>query len=1085
MANKEYKPTIEQQKVLDNKSKFAIVSASAGTGKTATIVNYISNLIEKGYSINRMLIVTFTNNAASEMKERILENLMNKPCTEHILNSIDDILVSDVCTIHAYLKKLLTRNIEKFSLAENFSILDDLKGEQIRQRAYVNAFNIISKNKDFGNLIFSTRKEENLLKDVLYLLEKHFSVQANEEERLGYYKDNQQKIFDECQKVLNDDLIESFYKFYKQVDIELKNTPKDNKNYNYLTNFKQQLSKVVSENSFKENITEVYNMDFKRVVSSKDLTESFLTLKESVSNKIKECKKWDINQSEEWVKNPLILDIYNFYEIYKKELNEIKTAENLLDFNDLERYASLLIEDENILREIQDDFDFVFVDEYQDTNPVQEKLLKQIAKNSNFMAVGDPKQGIYGFRNATSQIMKDDIKNAESADGEVYYLKSNFRSNPKILDFVNDVFKNVMFEKSTGINYIKTSMLDGKAEFEEEDFPPVRIDLLNPVEEIEKKKEIDPLYNIFNDKLITDNDHKFEAEVIARRINELVLKKIFDTKTGSYRNVNYSDITILLRGRGGLVDRLIEVFDKYKIPVVSTIDQDIFESEEIDVLKNFLKLVIDYKDDVSLVSVLSSKLFGLSFERICRIKTSCLDKKNFYEAFLESEESKRFLKILNDFKLLCLTKGIKFAFEKLFDSTNYFTYLLSKPDGINRKILVEKFLNIIFESGFNFDIPSFLSYLETGSKKVLIVKSGINAVTLTTIHASKGLEYPIVILAGMGNDILKKSTNSKFAVNNEFGLGLIFLDYEKDIKCKNIVLTAINKLKKKKEFIDEIMLLYVAMTRAKNHLYIVGQGEPDNLKIEEPEDIFYARKYLDIILNNFNKENNNVELNIIDQIDEINTIKEKRILNSDKYLEKIKNYLEYNYKYLDSTVLQYKNSVTGINQENNEEKTNLNFGGSQNLDLGNAYHKALEILNFDLINDVADIEKFLPANLENKELINNELLYKDIILIKEKINGLKVFKEKQFTLKINAKNIDEKKPDEEILVQGIVDLFAIGEKNVLIDYKYTNIKEDNVIINKYKKQLYLYQTAIEEAFKLKINEIYLLSLKYGKLIKIN
>ena len=1082
-----FNPTYDQQQVLDNKKDKAIVSASAGTGKTATIIQYISKLIQNGYEIGRMLVVTFTNNAANEIKDRILQELMQQEPTPKLIKQIDDVLTADISTVHSYLQKIIKRNIDKLQISENFALASETKSAEIREQAFKNAYLKACLEPKFETLILSMRKEEDLLKDIVNSLEKHFSVQADRKERKNYYKNSQDEIFEKCEKYLNKTLVSKFRTYENICQEVISQTSPEDKNYNYLLNYKQQLSNVDLKNTFKQNIERIFEMDFKKVSSLSTLDDMFLNLKESVTKLVKECKTWDINCEEYWIKNPLICDIYDFYDIYIEELKQIKKNENLLDFDDLEKYALKLLEDKEVLEEIQKDFDYVFMDEYQDTNPVQERIIKLISKNTKFMTVGDPKQGIYGFRNATSQIMKDDILDMEKTGGGIYYLHDNFRSDPKILKFVNNTFVNIMFESNTGVDYKKTSMFTGGKEYEDSELPAVRIDVLDEKEE-EREVSKEKIYDIFNDELKFEQKHKFEAEVIATRINEILLSKIYDPNLKIFRDVEYKDITILVRKRSELVERILEVFAKNKIPVISTINSDLFDCEEVEILLNLLKVVIDPCDDISLASVMASKLGGYNLEQLTKIRKEHQDKKYFYEAVMEDEDGKKIFEKLENFKILSLSKGVKFAFDELFAKTDYYSYLLSKKDGISQKAQVEKFLEIILGSGYCFDIPSLVNYLQIKDARSSNLSASANAVSISTIHASKGLEYPIVILAGMGEDIQKRPAynNAKFNINNDFGLGLLYLDFEKDMKCKNIVLSAIRKEKERREFVDEIMLLYVAMTRAKNHLYIVGDGEKKNLQIYSPEDVFNKKTYLDLILSGLKnrKELEGFELNYIDTLEKKEEEKDsKNICGNDLFKDEIENYLNFNYKFLPATKLKYKNSVTSLNES---EKISQNIvGGSENLEIGNVYHKALEILDFDKIEKVEDIKPNDLEEIEGKEFLDPNLIFKNISLIKDKIKGLKVFKERQFTMKLKVNELLQDAFDEEIMVQGIIDLFAMGEKNILIDYKYSNIQNEEILKDKYQKQLKLYKFAIEKAYKIKINEIYLLSLKYGRLMRIN
>lgn len=1083
-------PTEEQAKVLKNKTEKAIVSASAGTGKTTTLIQYIADLVQQGVPVNRMLVVTFTNNSANEMKERLLSELMELDSNDWILNQIDSVLTSDISTMHAFLQKIIKRNIDKLAISGSYYLLDESKGADIRNKAFDMAYEKACLEKDYQDFLLSLHSEKRLLKSIIFALERHLCVLANPDEALEFYCENQEGILKEATQRMNKILADKFYDFARRTDEIFNQMNQKDLNYKYIKNYISALQQVSSENTLKENIEIIKTVSWGKINNKEEII-GFAPIKEGVAKLVKKYKDKQFEKDSFWEQNNLVPKIYEFYRIYIEKLNEIKKNENCLDFNDLEKFAIELLQDKNIVEEIQKNYDYVIIDEYQDTNPVQEKIMKIISKNCKFLAVGDPKQGIYGFRNATSEIMKQDIRDF-SPDG-VYYLTSNFRSNSNILKFINDVFENIMLEDNTGIDYKSTSTFKISENSPVGKLPAVRIDLIDLKEE-EKEEIIPAVYDIKKAERVIKDSAKEEAKVICQRINELVASKIYDVRQGDYRDVNYSDITILVRGRGAVADKIVQELILHEIPVISSLDKSISSNEEVEVIKSLLKLCVDYEDDVSLVGFLSSKLGGLSLDELYSLRQDAKDKA-FFEEFKECEYFDDFNSKIEEFKLFVQARGIRSALENLFNKCDYESYLLSKKDGLNTKSQIDKFLDIIENSGYNFDVPGLLRYLNSNDIKIHGVNSGLNAVNVTTIHSSKGLEYPIVILAGMGKDLTKKDQRNggtSFKISNKYGLAMSSFDYERGEKSKNILLTAIEEEKNRKEFIDEIMLLYVAMTRAKNHLYIVGEEKANNIrKLISGEDVFENKSFIKLILSSLLVKNSellfgdrykadNFELNIINEVKDLNIKQEKHVLEGTGFAEQIEKYLDYKYPHEVATKMRYKHSVTSINLVNMDKKYS---GGGETAEVGTAYHTALEILDIEKINNIDDIKKGLDENLLS--IIDPEILMKDIKILKPLILNKKIYKEKLFTMKINAREVLEDSVDENIMIQGIIDLFLIGEKNILIDYKYTNIKDEKILINKYKKQLFIYKKAIENAYMLRLDEIYLLSLKYGELIKIN
>ena len=593
MSNK-YPPTPEQEEILKNQKEKAIVSASAGTGKTTTLIEYIANLVKRGTPVSRILAVTFTNNSANEMKERLLAKLMEEECSERILQQIDEVLISDISTIHSFFQKIIKRNIEKLAISQDFFLADSNKSNEIKNKAYIKTYEECCEKEEFENLILSLKKETGLLKEIIFKLEQYFSAQENPKQKLAFYIENQREIFKDAEEYLNESLIKKISRIKNKIESALTEIDTQNKNLQYIENYKKELEKINLNFSLKANIENIFSLEFGRIKDKKSAPSSFLHARDLLE-KIKEnLKKIPFQEEEFWTPLSFIKSIYDFYNLYIKNLEEIKHNENILDFNDLEKYADELLSQENVAEEIAEEFDYVFIDEYQDTNPVQEKLIKLLSKKAKFMAIGDPKQGIYGFRNATSKIMKKDITEFSKNEG-VYYLRKNFRSDSKILDFVNSIFAKVMTKSTTEIDYEGTSMLEG-GEFPQTQFPVVRIDL---VKKEERQEEMSKLieYDILADKLEVKDNHKEEVFKLIRN-----QAQSFDVK--------YRPIIHIANKR---------VVTLGYMSFIKPLNSGIFKD-----YKSFKKAAIKYKKDKDVFSLVNKKIISVFNEEKPNSQTKLL-----------------------------------------------------------------------------------------------------------------------------------------------------------------------------------------------------------------------------------------------------------------------------------------------------------------------------------------------------------------------------------------------------------------------------------------------------------------------------
>ena len=1096
--------TQEQLKILENNKKNLIVSASAGSGKTFVVIEYLINLITlKHIPLNKILVLTFTKAAANEMKTRLQKALLKQKPDSFITSQLDEIFISDISTIDSFCEKLIKRNIDKLKIDESFNILDSDGSENLKRKAFNETIAKLCSMEDFEKVYFTFKKNKEEIYKCFSLIQNFLDSRSQNDNFLSTSKDFISYTH-RAEKYLTKYLKNIFNKANKFL-MQIENI--EEKFLDYF-NILKNITQFEFYDDFFDNLkylNEIYIPPFPRYKANDLVCKKNMQSAQKLILKAKALSENFASLTREDYQNLITQQIaprlFEGFQEYYKAYNSLKVQSDVLDFSDIEKYVSLLLQDEDILKDLQEKYDYIFIDEYQDTNPLQEAIIKPIAKHGNFIAVGDQKQGIYGFRNASMEIMQKDIDDfSKDENSESLTLTGNFRSDGRCLDFINKIFEKVMTKESVGIDYKNTSMLKGMTNFEKMELPSVSTIIVQN-DKIEKE-DLRQIYSVKEDTLKIQSKNQREVQTIITCVDKVLNSDIYDGKLQRKRKVNVNDIAIIFRSRSALMNECYSALCENGYKVVANLNNSLIDDGQIKILICILNLTLTFKDDISLASVLNSYIGGFSLDEIVKLKGEGL----LWQKVIESEDDKvkSFKQLIDDFKFDCQVFGINKAFRKLFNKTLYFSYLSNIDASGVKRGNIEKFLSISLSSGFDFNIPSFLSYLNNSDVKSVQTQNNQDCITMTTIHATKGLEYPIVIIAGAGEKLSKPNMRS-YNIEDEFGVGTMMIDFENNIKYPSPSFLANNLYKKRKEFIDELMIFYVAMTRVQNHLFIIGQKQEKDITFSD--DVFDLSDYLEIIFNSFgqsftsqlfNQEKiltENFEFLVVSQdneLDKKSTIKQQNFI---KNIKNLKNYIYFNYPYKDVCKLSFKNSVTGILNLENEEKlallsTSTQMSNNENsITQGLAYHEALKLIDFNKISNYEDLVKELkiiePLMTENYiEFIDKQILYNNILIIKKVVKSQKVFKEKEFVMSCSLEEIGVKNSKENVLVQGICDLYSLGEENILIDYKFTSIENESKLKEKYLKQINLYSLALEKAYNIKLNKIYLLSLKNCKLVEI-
>lgn len=1022
--------TKEQLTAIETRGKNIIVSAGAGSGKTEVLSErVINNLINNNIHIDEMLILTFTKNAAFEMKERIKKKIKLHDEIKDELKLIDS---ADITNFDAYTLALVKKYHYILNLDANLSIIDSSIINNMKN-IYLNEIfdhKYIENNEKFNNLITSfCNKNDKELKKIILNLDSKLELLSNKEKYLtnyinNYYSPNNlNNLFNEYTNNLLDK-INTIKDLLEQIKYETDS--------NFYDKYYTSLLPLLNSTTYEEIRS---SLDIK-IVINRNSTPLGKELKANISSILKEIKDACTNSKEVLInevlntKDNVEIIITIILELTNK-INKFKHDNSSYEFNDISKYAIKLIkENDNIRNELKYHYKEIMIDEYQDTSDIEEEFINLIENNNVYM-VGDIKQSIYRFRNANPNIFKDKYDlYKDGTNGIRIDLNKNFRSREEVLTSINNIFDHIMDNKIGNANYKEEhNLIFGNQTF------------IN-----EGKNQNNNNLEIYNYKKNNINtQEEIEAFIIGNDIKNKIKKKyqVFDKQL---RNCIYSDFCILL-DRGSSFNTYKKVFDYLGIPLHIYQDEDILFSSETLLINNIIGFLINIKNNIFnsetnfyYASIARSYLFEQKDKEIYEtIKNKTIKTNEVYE------------------KLLPISKELDYLSNKdillqIIDKLNIYEKL-SLVGNINEKNIILNNLINKFEElnkiGIDiYGINNYLNDLIDNKDKIKIPAShiSIDSVTLTNIHKSKGLEYKICYFAGYYKKFSIEDIKPKIRYDNKYGI--IFPDYN-----KAFIDTFISKLSKNnfklEDISEKIRLLYVALTRCKEKMIIVS-----SLKEDETEN-------KDIIINDYKRSKYNSFEDILNSVYNYIT---KYITNIEvpKIDNKYKQSKSMNIKTSTKDKIEVIEKEYNINEieENHFSKTTNKLYTKEeknNMEYGTYIHYLLETTNF---------KEPEYTNLSDNEItIIKNLLKNDIF---KDIKNANIFKEYEF---IEETNNETK--------TGIIDLMLEYEDHIdIIDYKLKHIEDKAYInqLNGYKNYIhnltnkpvstYLYSILDKTLFKL-------------------
>lgn len=1141
----ERKLTTEQLECIENRGNNLLVSASAGSGKTFVMIERIKEMIKrKEVSVSNILVVTFTKAAAGEMKARLIKGLEEvEEKDDYIKEQLLEVNSASICTLHSFCSKMLKTYFYAIGLDPAFSLIDEEESNNLKAKAFAKLLDdaFLEDDKAFFELLdcFSVNRKEDNFKDVINKFYEFLLTIVNSDE---WFNASIEKTYttnlDEnvCAKYINDFISKRFEKQLKVADELLKDEllQKNEKLVAYINSFYLNLLKVKPKCSFKENIKGIKELE--KVPNMPILKDEFVYLKPIV-NDFKDTTKelfgmaqslylkdeGKVFEKKMKVTKTNLENLYRIVRKFEKLYVDMKKECVALDFSDLEQGMIKLLALPEIRESIREKYKYVFVDEYQDTNAIQEAIINGVASENNLFMVGDVKQSIYRFRASEPEIFVDKynkFSKSSTKNSRAIKLNANFRSHKDILDFSNEVFLRSMSPEFGGVNYYKDAMFvkpstDEKAELNV--VKPVKLCVINELKKEKKDENLEqlPLYSVQNHTEVDSEVVKkaeTEGEVLAQNIIKLMNSGI-RVKKNDFSPLSYKDIAILSQNRGEYLENILKVLEKYNIPYATDIKQDVFENIYINALNSFLMLADNRFNDIPLFTVLQSVFTDFTLDEISEIRRKNREKKFFYQAFFEgdfTEISERTQKKVNKFKDLLdeftfYSKYLKVdeLIKKIVKALNLETIVLRTEDGKSTLNLLNKFITYVGSKNYN---SSLSDYLESVNENEITFASepSENACLVTTIHQSKGLEYPVVFLVGAGTQLLNKQALRDFIPSKDLGIGLPYQDIEVRTKSSLLPLNAIKLQTNTQNLEEKLRLLYVALTRAVQNLVVIGFVK-ENSKLLEPSD---AKTFMDWIMPVVDAKGKGGLVSFVDfeveyyeqkpSVQDTKTQKAKRLTfdePNDNFVANIERVLTYEYPHQDSLFSTAKTSVSELLAKEDGEAFNTMFVGLDNsvaIAKGNAYHKFMQTVDFSkrkpnelkshLANlvksgEISETDASLISLEEIEKLLNNE----DFI----KLTKGEVFREQEFIAKTDFSKVIQKSVGDETILQGVVDFISIinGVAYVL-DYKTNNFKKEKDYLDKYALQLKLYSDVVAESFGVRVSKKLIYSFKLNKFIEV-
>lgn len=1095
----ETKWTEEQLKAIETRRCNLLIAAAAGSGKTAVLVERIIRIItneESPVDIDRLLVVTFTSAAASEMRERIAlaitKALEKSPNSKNLQKQLTLLSRANITTMHSFCLDVIKNNFHIIDLDPAFRILDETEGMLLRSEVLEELFEDKYENddKEFLDLVeaYSDSKSDDKLKDIVLDLYK-FSMSGPWPQRWLRDKSEEFNIStieeldkSSWMKVFIENLVIELQGLISMEEKALELCEETSGLEPYIDTFRDDITmlQMIYEH-LGAGVVEIYNRlssaSFSKLktvrkanVSDENVQGRVKAIRDDVKKKINKLRDEIFSMTPDEMLHsvkssyPYMKTLSNLVIEFQDKFSNAKKERGALDFNDLEHLCLKILTSENsgVADNFKEYFDEVLVDEYQDSNAVQEAIIDLVSRkysdDPNVFMVGDVKQSIYRFRQAKPELFLEKYNTYSKEQGKniKIQLYKNFRSRDEVIKGVNYIFKEIMSRVVGELEYTDEEALNLGASYKDSEEDNYVVGGKIELNILDKSTEVEEEILIEEEDLGAIN---LEARIVANRIKELLSNKdgkvfkVLDKGTGEYRPVTYKDIVILLRATKNWSEVFLDELGAEGIPVYADTGSGYFESIEIRTIMSLLKVIDNPMQDIPLIAVLRSPIMSFSAEDLTNIRLVDKDKY-FYENIISIsneefdcekeliEKCNIFLERLNVWRKKSIYTPIDEFIWYLYTDTAYYGYVGAMPNGVlrqaNLRILFQRakqYEQTSFKGLFNF--INFINKLrkssgDMGSAKVLGENEDV--VRIMSIHKSKGLEFPVVFVCGSGKQFNLMDLNNNILYHEELGFGPELVDLDKRVSYPTLPKEAIKQRIRLETLSEEVRILYVAFTRAKEKLIITGavnglekwitkccNAAALDRDIILPSEVLKGKSYLDWIGMAICKHRDGESLrelvgaNDISIKDDLSTWSVKTWTKSDLIVDKknsdvdeineenllinfdcssvdkeIERRLDFRYKFRESTLIKSNFSVSELKKKNFEQVPVIDTEelfkedicnikpkflqeerGLTAAEKGTAMHFVMQKVDLSRVSTIEEIK------VQLKELVDRELLSKE------------------------------------------------------------------------------------------------------------
>ncbi|MBE6032471.1 MAG: helicase-exonuclease AddAB subunit AddA [Clostridiales bacterium] len=1167
--------TPEQERAINARGKNLLVSAAAGSGKTSVLVERIKKMVlEDGVPLDQFLVVTFTNAAASEMRGKIINALSqaiegegfmgNAERKTFLHRQMDLVQQAQISTFHSFAMSVIRRYFHFVGVEPGFKICDEVQGTLMQEEALKELFAEKFESQDpefldFVNIYGASRNERAPEKMVL---DTHKFIQSLPEpfvwlEEMGTFSPETaedlfqsplwREIAAEAAAVLKEaiSLLELVGRMLR--DAELRNMEAAN-----LIDLEglRQLGKLFAAKDGDMNAAcdMLVNFSFGRFAAGKGETAIYKEVKEEIlpyrerakDLVVKFRKQFFVRDLEALAADlravaPRLKCLWGLVREFDTLYKEKKSAKNLLDFSDIEHYALEILAHEEAASEYREKFAYIFIDEYQDSNLVQETLIRRICRPDNVFMVGDVKQSIYKFRLAEPEIFinkYEEYRTGENPLNEKIDLSQNFRSKGGIVAFVNQVFERIMTKESCGLAYDKDAALRHGTKDKYDPIYEYEPELYVVDETISDDMEVD-------EAILELKNAEAEALAAADILRKYVGMPIWDVKAECARKLRPKDMVVLLRGVKNYGETYYEALAKVGLPAFVDGGEGLFDQLEVETFLNLLRVIDNRHQDVPLISALHSFVFGFTAEDLARIRIHT-PKGAYSQAFdiyghsgpeePLREKCKEASARLEQWREAARLKPLSEFLWGLILETGYYSYVGGFPQGgrrqANLRALTDRAAG--FQSGGGGGLFAFIRYIDVLRKsRVTVPQEKLpgeeeDMVRIMTVHKSKGLEFPVVFLGGLGRGFSRDSGSGEVSFHKDLGAGLRYVDRESGFFRKTLAQTAISFRKEKESLAEEIRILYVALTRPMDKLILLGSfkgGFEKFLEMTEDPGRGY-KSFLEMLLPVVREHHYPVHYitkeDLQDPAEAVSvdagTALRKQVgadavsASSDLAKEAVRR-LSWEYPYSGTSAARSKFTVSQLSESSVEKKVSdiplrepAFLSGEKKVftaaEKGTILHRILEHIPFTSESaDPGAVSIYIKEMIGKGLLTEEEAAWADIPAIcgffaselgQRACRSDQVFREMPFVARFDREELlragarEDLHTEEKVLVQGTIDCFFLEDgKAVILDFKsgYAPPTDEGEakLLDRYRTQLLLYGEALKKVRKIPVEEIHLYS----------